>query len=351
MAGDWIKMRASLLTDPKVHAIAQRLASNPEVCIAVTGARCALRDASRDVTRDVTACNAVTSRVARSLAIVGLISVWTAANEHSEDGRLRNANFATLDAIADIDGFGAAMAAVGWAVYDEQENAVTLPNFSEYNRCAKARSTSSAAERQRRYRERKKAEREAPRTEATGDMRDVTRDVTVTQRREDNNTRNIHTGALPALPGSLEPTTPRDETPASRVTPPGILVHPVEVAAIDEPDTNDPVEYLAKHSVFGQPRFVPDPHRLVVQLRNSYPNIDLLRTFRNASRWVQAGNLPQRGYEHMLRTFAGNASRDAVKRQPSIRAGDRDRRTDHFSEADFAADLAEQDKRRAAQHV
>jgi hypothetical protein len=78
-----------------------------------------------------------------------------------------------LDHVAGIDGFGDMMEAVGWAVYDPDNQTVTFPNFLEYNAPAKDGRVSSAAERQRRYREKNRS------LATSGDVtRNVTRDVT-----------------------------------------------------------------------------------------------------------------------------------------------------------------------------
>lgn len=159
MAGDWIKMRTSLVTSPKVNGIARILERSTEV-----GRMLA-------VNPNVTLSDVVTRNVTRNVTVSLLLSVWAAANEHTSDGVFRNADLSDIDDIVGVPGFGAAMASVGWAVHDVENDSVILPNFNDYNKTGTERHA-SAAERQRRYREKKKA------------SGDVTRDVTGDDREE-----------------------------------------------------------------------------------------------------------------------------------------------------------------------
>lgn len=144
MAGEWIKMRTSLMTSPKVNGIARYLETSKKACQTLsTGYNGTL---SEIVTRNVTRCVTVSS----------LLVIWGAANEHTKDGIFHNADLSDIDDMVGIPDFGAAMESVGWAIYDEEIDAVILPNFSEYNTVGEDRK-SNAADRQRRYRERKKA--------------------------------------------------------------------------------------------------------------------------------------------------------------------------------------------------
>jgi hypothetical protein len=157
VADDWIKMRASLLTNPKVTALCKLIENSKAVGKRLsTGFGGALREiVTRDVTRDVT--------------VASLFRVWCAANEHTSDGVWHGIELDDLDHVAGIPGFGDMMEAVGWAVVDVDNQTVTFPNFLEYNAPAKDGRGSSAAERQRRYREKHRAKRNGS---------DVTRDVT-----------------------------------------------------------------------------------------------------------------------------------------------------------------------------
>jgi hypothetical protein len=171
MAGDWIKMRTSLLTNPKVNGIARKLEASAEVAVRLsTGYRGAMGEI-------------VTRNVMRHVTISCLLVIWGAANEHTKDGAFRNADHSDVDDMVGIPGFAAAMESVGWLIYDADSNSITLPNFNEYNTSGGVRSAGakSNAQRQKEYRARKKALEE-------GDESCVTRynesDVTSNRREE-----------------------------------------------------------------------------------------------------------------------------------------------------------------------
>lgn len=187
MAGDWIKMRSNLNTHPKVARMARAIETCREagksLSTGFNGALCEI--VTRDVTRDVT--------------LASLFRVWSAANEHTSDGVWHGINLDELDHIAGVPNFGQMMAEVGWAVFDEVADTVTFPNFLEYNAPAKEGRGGAAAERQRRYRERR--QKSDVTDNVTRDVtpiitRDVTRDVE--KRREEN--KNTDAASLLVLP-------------------------------------------------------------------------------------------------------------------------------------------------------
>jgi hypothetical protein len=140
MAGDWIKMRSALLSNPKVHTIARlvgecRAASK----VLTTGANCP-------------PCEVLSRNALRNVTVTALLLVWSSATEHTSDGVMRCCDLIDIDEIAGIPGFGEAMEHVGWALYDDEKDAIILPNFTEWNTPAKDR---TAAERQRRFREKR----------------------------------------------------------------------------------------------------------------------------------------------------------------------------------------------------
>ena len=167
MAGDWIKMRGSLVTHPKVLKLAKIIATDPYVAqrLLVTSAETLDCVVTRDVTRD--------------MVVASLLRVWCACNEHTSDGIWPGIELDDLDQVAGIPGFGAALSKVGWASIDPGSDRVIFPNFLEYNAPAKNGGRSAAAERQRRYRERKRQQNEI----ATGNGY-VSSDVTRTPREE-----------------------------------------------------------------------------------------------------------------------------------------------------------------------
>jgi hypothetical protein len=179
MAGDWIKMRPSLMTSPKVNGIARIL----ERDFAVGRS---LSTGNNGVMSEI-----VTRNVMRNVTVASLLVIWGAANEHTTDGVFRNADLSDLDDMVGIPGFGEAMATVGWAEYDAEEGTVILPNFTEYNTSGRERSgaAKTAAQRQKEYRERKRNADVMPEGDAESDVTsDVTRNRREEKRREENKT-------------------------------------------------------------------------------------------------------------------------------------------------------------------
>ena len=178
MAGDWVKMRSALLANPKVHAIAKVIGRDDRAgAVLTTGfSGCPDQVLSRHALRHVT--------------VTALLCVWSAANEHSCDGKLSCCDLEDLDEIAGVPGFGEAMRHVGWAVHDDGGKCVLLPNFSEHNTTAKDR---TAAERQRRHR-----------GKCHGGVTRDSHAVTVTQRREEKRREEEYIPAAP-VPTSKPP--------------------------------------------------------------------------------------------------------------------------------------------------
>lgn len=165
MAGDWIKMRTSLLTNPKVNGIAKFLEGDPRV--------------SKKLSTGFSGCMSeiVTRNVMRCVTVTSLLIIWGAANEHTKDGVFLNSEFSDLDDMVGIPNFGVALESVGWAVYDEENNNVTLPNFNEYNTSGSVRSATAktGAERQKQYRERKLSEKSDEKSDVTSNRREEKR--------------------------------------------------------------------------------------------------------------------------------------------------------------------------------
>ena len=166
MAGDWIKMRTDLYRDPKVCVIADWLLyADGEL------ARYVNQHRQRDMT--------VTRNVMRNVTVGALVSVWGVMRTRGKPEELdlvcRGVTLSVLDDIADLPGFGSALASVGWV--EEREEGIVFPRFfEEHNVDPVASSKKKAADRQARYRERQKAKDDV--------IGDVTRDVTVTHREE-----------------------------------------------------------------------------------------------------------------------------------------------------------------------
>lgn len=155
MAGDWIKMRAALLTHPKTIKMVNLLQQSGGffnfVCQdGITGGELSGFDPSPKTVNDY-----VTRDALRYVTVSGLLALWSSARLHSDNGILRGLAIRDLDEMAGIPDFGDAMQAVGWAKYDRKTKAVVLPNFMEWNDQSH-REPKSNAERQKEYRERHK---------------------------------------------------------------------------------------------------------------------------------------------------------------------------------------------------
>lgn len=95
MAGDWIKMRTNLDTDPRVSEIATSLAI-PE------------------------------------LHVVGCLwKLWSWADAHSLDGNAIRVTSVTLDRYTGVEGFAEALRKAGWL--EGRDSALTFPRFAEHN--------------------------------------------------------------------------------------------------------------------------------------------------------------------------------------------------------------------------
>lgn len=114
MAGDWIKMRADLLTSPKVVRMASALKAD------------------------------------RLHVIGGLLAVWCLFDAHSEDGILDGYTPPALDGMVGWPGFSAAMIAVEWLALDG--DSLSVPRFDEHN-SKPAKRRAMEAQRKRKERE------------------------------------------------------------------------------------------------------------------------------------------------------------------------------------------------------
>lgn len=95
MAGDWIKMRTNLDTDPRVIELAAILNMT-------------------------------------ELHVIGCLwRLWSWADEHSEDGNALRVTYVTLDRFTCVTGFAHALKKVGWL--DGEEGNLCFPNFTDHN--------------------------------------------------------------------------------------------------------------------------------------------------------------------------------------------------------------------------
>jgi len=177
MAGDWIKMRVNLVSHPKVLALAETLATDGDYqeWSTMAGFVPSIGGSRDDYDRDYQA----SLRVTRYVTVCALLRFWGYANEHAKDEFIGSLRLRDIDDVVQVPGFGAALQAIGWAEYDPDRRGLSLPNFNEYNTSGNERSAGakSAAQRQKEYRDRKKA--------SDGDVtRDDESDVTRNRREE-----------------------------------------------------------------------------------------------------------------------------------------------------------------------
>lgn len=95
MAGDWIKMRKTLLADPRVVRISSALQAD------------------------------------RFRTIGGLMSAWCLLDDQTENGKLEGYTDEIFDDLVGFPGISAAMAAVGWLVIGD--GFLAAPRFDEHN--------------------------------------------------------------------------------------------------------------------------------------------------------------------------------------------------------------------------
>ncbi len=138
MADDWIKMRASLITHPKVTAIARLLYED-------VGFRNWIGLDPEGVRTRVTERYSAL----RYVTVTGLLVLWSCARRHGvfdgSDLILQHSTLEDIDHMAGVPGFGPALLAVGWIT---EQHGITFYNFKSYN------IPRSDADRQKAYRER-----------------------------------------------------------------------------------------------------------------------------------------------------------------------------------------------------
>lgn len=95
MAGDWIKMRGNLWDDPRIGSI----------------------------------CDA--TGVTEAAVIGALYWLWSAADQHTEDGIMPGLSIRQIDRKTGLSGFGAALCDIGWLV--DHPEGVRIVKFEEHN--------------------------------------------------------------------------------------------------------------------------------------------------------------------------------------------------------------------------
>jgi len=196
MAGDWIKMRVGLTTNPRVLRIAECLLDDGEY-LEWSGLAYGVASYPAPSEKQNRSERHAALRVTRYVTVTALLRFWGYANEHAKGDFIAGVFREDVDEITGVPGFACAIEAAGWVDFDAN-GGLTMPNFNEHNTSADARS--SGAERQARYREKRKE---------VGPRSDVTRDVTVTPREEKSREERKEDSQPPA--GSQAPACPHAE--------------------------------------------------------------------------------------------------------------------------------------------
>lgn len=183
MPSDWVKMRTDLYRDPRVCDIADHLL-DPEGPLA--------RFVNQNCQRDMT----VTRNVMRNVVVGALVSVWGVCRQRGkrkgDDLVIAGSCVGVIDDVADVPGFGDAMASVGWL--KQGGNTLVFPRFfAEWNVEPDESYRQKNAERQRRFRERASEKRNA--------FRNVTDNVKSNDREEES----INTPLTPLGGDGLRP--------------------------------------------------------------------------------------------------------------------------------------------------
>ncbi len=106
MAGDWIKMRSNLWDDPRVARLC-----------------------------DLTDCGEAT-------VIGGLYWLWSAADQHTEDGFMLGLSVGQINRKTGIAKFAESLEAIGWIV--SKEDGILIVNFNDHNGVSAKRRASEA---------------------------------------------------------------------------------------------------------------------------------------------------------------------------------------------------------------
>jgi len=182
MAGDWIKMRCGLADDPKVKLLADAWERSGGFAHDLTGGAESECYLSRNALRH--------------LVTGALHSVWSLVNEHGQGGFVTGATLGWINDIVGAGDFAGAMLSVGWVA--QSDGGLMFPKFERNNTCG--------AERQKRYRDRKKESVTSP---VTSPVTSTERNALPLEKRREEKKRDTREG----VPSCSEP-----EVPASKPT-------------------------------------------------------------------------------------------------------------------------------------
>lgn len=334
-------MRTDLYRDPKVCAMTDFLLGEQGPL-------------SRYVTcndgRNASVTWGVTRTVTRNATVGALVSVWGVLRHRGhrvgDDLVIKHVRLSVIDDMAEIPGFGEAMALVGWA--QETEEGVVFTNFfEEHNAEPGSKLRSKNADRQARYRERK----------AMDETRNVTRNVTLRPREEERREEKRREESIKAK--ALTPSPPLGMSAKVKSMPDGFVdfwkAYPRKVgqaaaiksfAKLNSEEVSGVIDAVTKHAsrwmLLGtESQFIPHPATWLNQSRwkddlgtdqsqrPAQPQsrqasiVDVLRSLRNASPSNAQSRLALPGSHH------GVSDAYAEQLSPATRA--RDDSYDRFS--------------------
>lgn len=214
MAESWIKMRGSLLTNPRVIKMARLLLQDPEFLAWFVNDGVTF-NASQIVTNPSLFVTRRHVSVVTRITVGSLTPLWSSVNEcASADGILHDASLFEIDEMAGVPGFGRAMEAVGWLEILPNSEGIEFPNFIEHNTVGRERSTSAKtpAERAKEYRERKRLETCDASRDAVTQKSDASRDAVTTEKsREEKISSSLRSEDSAAKPLRTHPRPKREE--------------------------------------------------------------------------------------------------------------------------------------------
>ncbi len=229
MANDWLPMRVWLRKDPKVICMSDTLERDQKFLdwLSPDAENASLKASNESVTRYVT------RNVTRYIVVTALLEFWGVAREQGirfgDDLVINPGTLKVIDNIVEIPNFGLAMQSVGWASINKKGELI-LPKFFAEKESPYSRHRNSNAERQARYRDKKRNEgvTDPVTSNVTRNVTDpvtsnVTRNVTVTStlphRREEERTgvnTEIHTTPSPPSGDLFAGVGPVEEKPPSK---------------------------------------------------------------------------------------------------------------------------------------
>lgn len=146
-SGGWIKFDKDMDTDPRLADAARVLLEHYVIARRASGG-------------EIDLSNGDASRFMRNALRGAVVTLWCYADEHIRDDDVIPCDAQSLDAIVGLDGFCDAMPNEWVTVRDD--GLIELPGYCEKNGLiSKKKKLTRGAERQRRYRERTKASRNA----------------------------------------------------------------------------------------------------------------------------------------------------------------------------------------------